>query len=111
MKIYFPWQKKNKSINLSVLETRLDAVLKPVKLRPDFMTELRQSLIGKPKKKLFSLKNVDPKTSWLVFGGVLSSVMIVFSGIRVVIAVLGALGLIQLNKKMEEKSTNKPAMV
>ncbi len=111
MKLRNPWNKKNKSINLTALEARLDAVLQPVKLRQDFIADLRKNLIGKSKKKSFSLGNADPKTSWLIFGGVLSSIMIIFSGVRAVIAILGALGLIQLNKKIEETSNNTPALV
>ncbi|MBT6151977.1 MAG: hypothetical protein HOH75_08300 [Chloroflexi bacterium] len=111
MKFYFPWQKKNKFVNLTELEAKLDAVLQPVKMRQEFISELRQTLMGKTKKQKFSIKNVDPKTSWLIFGGVLSSVMIIFSGIRAVIALLGAIGLIQINKKIEETSNNQQVMV
>ena len=111
MKIRNPWNKKNRSINLSTLEARLDAVLQPVKMRQEFIADLRKNLIGQSEKKRFSMKNVNPKTSWLIFGGVLSSIMIIFSGVRAIIAILGALGLIQLNKKIEETTKNKPAMV
>lgn len=108
MKMKLPWQKKNKYINLSQLEKKLDDVMRPVKLRQEFVENLRNSLVGTPKQAKFALPKLESRSNLLLLGGLLSSLMIIFTGVRAVLALLGALGLIQLNKNIEKTGKHKP---
>lgn len=99
MKINWPWKKEELEVSLRVIEGRLDAVLTPVSPRPEFISSLRGDLVGVPSKKKLPLSPTKIRNGILILGGVMSAMLVVMAGIRAVIALLGAIGIIQQVKK------------
>ena len=107
MKIQMPWKKKKILLerDLQVLEERLQTTLKPIQARTDFLRNLRVQLVGEESKKLLGIPSQKVQEGLLVAGGILSLAVVVFTGIRAVLAVLSALGIMQLKKKVEDTSS------
>jgi hypothetical protein len=114
MKFQFPWRKKSAQSKYDVFEGLLEAALKPVAPRQEFLNVLRQDLVGKKEGLLFG--RISPKTlrmGVLGVGAALSGALIMVAGLRWVLTLLGALGLIQLQRqKHKEQHTfpNQPAL-
>ena len=114
MKFQFPWQRKSAQSKYVKLEGLLEATLKPVAPRQEFLIDLRQELVGKKAAALFG--RISPKTlrmGVLGLGAALSGALLMVAGLRWVVSLLGALGLIQLQrKKNNEQNTlpNQPAL-
>lgn len=93
MKLEWPWKAKKITLekDLYLLEKQLDAVFRPVEPRPEFANSLREQLVGKPKSRKLNLNLQSPKfrTGLLVAGGVVSFFAMVFTGVRVVAALMG----------------------
>lgn len=106
MKIQMPWKKKKILLekDLHVLEERLKTTLKPIQPRPDFLRNLRIQLVGEEKKSVLGIPSQKVQEGLLVAGGILSFAVVVFTGIRAVIAVLSALGIMQIKKKVEDST-------
>ena len=102
------WQlfRKNRERDkFKVLESKLDSVLKPVQPREGFVQDLRNQLVGKSEKQFLGLKVRSPEFALVMAGGVLSSFVLLLTGVRAVLAILGALGIIQqVNKKIEAEA-------
>jgi hypothetical protein len=106
MKLRIPWRMRNKESNFSTLEGLLAASLKTIKPRSEFVQNLRRQLTGEPTRKLFGLPAKSVQTGLLALGAGASILILLFAGIRVVISILSALGLIrQVKKQMEENQT------
>ena len=107
MKIQMPWKKKKILLEreLHVLEKRLASSLKPIEARPEFVRNLRIMVVGEDSKKIIGIPVQRLQEGLLVAGGILSVAVVVFSGIRAVLAILSALGMMQLKQKVED--TNK----
>jgi hypothetical protein len=107
MKIQMPWKKKKILLerDLHVLEKRLASSLKPIEPRPEFVRNLRIKIVGEDLKKIIGIPVQRVQEGLLVAGGILSIAVVVFSGIRAVLAILSALGILQLKRKVED--TNK----
>jgi len=107
MTFEWPWKRQKIMLenDLNALEASLEALLKPVSPRAEFVKNLRVDLLGKPKRKWLSL----PETGWqrgmLLAGGVVSFFAMVFGGIRIVAAILG---MVQANK---DRTAKKPAVL
>jgi hypothetical protein len=106
MKIQLPWKKKRILLerDLRELEKHLSAALTPVEPRPGFVKNLRIKLVGKESRRLLGLEPQKIQQGLLVVGGVLSLFVVVFTGIRAVLTLLSALGLLQLKKQVEDNS-------
>jgi hypothetical protein len=107
MKIQMPWKKKKILLerDLHVLEKRLASSLNPIEPRPAFVKNLRIMLVGADSKKIIGIPVQRVQEGLLVAGGIFSIAVVVFSGIRAVLAILSALGIMQLKRKVED--TNK----
>jgi len=106
MKIQMPWKKKRILLerDLRQLEKHLSSTLTPVEPRPEFIHSLRVKLVGKESRKILNLPPHKIQEGLLIAGGVLSLFVVVFTGIRAVLALLSALGLLQLKKQVEDNS-------
>lgn len=106
MKIQMPWKKKRILLekDLQQLEKHLSSALTPVEPRPEFIQKLRVKLVGKESRKFFGLQPQRIQEGLLIAGGVFSLFVVVFTGIRAVLALLSALGLLQLKKQVEDNS-------
>jgi len=106
MKIQMPWKRKRILLerDLRELEKYLSSTLKPVEPRPEFIQNLRIKLIGKESKRILGLPMQRVQEGLLIAGSVLSLFVVVFTGIRAMLAILSALGLLQLKKQVEDNS-------
>ncbi len=110
MKLQMPWKKKKIILerDLQIIEKRLSSTLKPVEPRPEFLRALRVQVVGKEQRRLLGLPIEKVKEGLLVAGGIFSLGIVVFTGIRAILAILSALGLMQLKKRVEEKPQELP---
>lgn len=99
------------------LEDTLQKTLVPVSPRPEFVNDLYTQLLkAKPRdisleRNLTIQDNQKRKLDYilLAIAGIISGTMIIFAGIRVVIALLGMLGILhQVNKEIKPKPENSP---
>ena len=104
MKYEWPWKRQKITLerDLSVVEKRLAATLKWVEPRPEFLQDLRENLVGQPKRKKISLKIRSWREGLLVAGGVVSIFAMVFNGARIVSTVFGMI-------QKRQKSVKSPA--
>jgi len=114
MKLKLPWIKKLKVDNLLNIESKLDAILQPVEPNPSFLLDLRGQLMGKRKTSLFGLQLPEGRfqTGLLFTGLLMSGVLILVAGVRAVLTILGALGLIQhLSSKEDDSASIQPRSI
>ena len=103
MKIRLPWRKKIEKTAHMNLEDLLDATLRPVSARHEFVTDLRHGLVGAGEGLVFG--RISPKTlrmGVLGIGAALSGALLIFAGLRWVISLLAALGLFQLSRNKKD---------
>ena len=109
MKIRLPWRKKIEKTAIMKQEGLLTATLRPVSARREFVTDLREGLVGDGEEMLFG--RISPKTlrmGILGIGAALSGAFLILAGLRWVVSLLGALGLIQLSRKNKDKQQTIP---
>ncbi len=92
------WQSKSKSSErLMELETLLSAVIKPVTPRPEFIHDLRDSLINHSYPESKPNKKGVLQSFLLVLVGAASTVVVFSVGMRIMAAVVGVLGLLRFS--------------
>ena len=96
MKIQLPWKKNHSADSLEVL---LESTLKPITPSAEFINDLRYRLLGKTEKKILGMEEDTFHLVVLVLGMVASGAVLIFTGIRAIIAILGSLGLLQQYRK------------
>ncbi|MDH5507508.1 MAG: hypothetical protein OEZ02_09835 [Anaerolineae bacterium] len=102
MKIRFPWQKDSVGRKLSSVESFLDKKLTPVKPRTNFVSDLRYQLVGLEQKKAIAIPAKTIQSGLVIAGAALSVFFVLVTGIRALVSLLAALGLIhQVNKQMD----------
>ena len=110
MKFRFPWRKKiNDTANMK-LEGLLKATLLPLTPRHEFVSDIRQGLVGDGEGLIFG--RISPKTlrmGVLGIGAALSGALLIVTGLRWVISLLGALGLLQLSRKKKDANHSLPS--
>jgi hypothetical protein len=100
--ITWPWWPRRKEIpveEVEEIEAKLQENLVPVKPRSAFVSSLKERILTAPEPKLPSM---PPALQYSILGalGLFSSVLIVVTGIRATVTLIGALGLIsQLRKR------------
>ena len=106
MKIQMPWKKKRILLerDLRELEKHLASTLTPVEPRSEFIRNLRVKLVGKESRTILGLPPQKVQEGLLIAGGILSLFVVVFAGIRAILTLLSALGLLQLKKQVEDNS-------
>lgn len=103
---------KNNSVEKkrnSELESLLETYLIPVKPRPEFVTQLRRRLLDstRPRVNFPGEKYLDYGLITLV--SLAGSALVLITGIRTVLTVMSALGIIHLVKSQaEEKQVSSP---
>jgi len=109
MKIRWPWQKKHATLNESALENLLAATLQPVEPRADFVKDLRTQLVGPEERSFLGLPRRSLQNGVLVAGAAFSVLLLLATSVRVVVSVLGAVGLLhQFNRGMKEQAAPSP---
>jgi len=110
MKLQMPWKKKKIILerDMQIIEKRLSSTLKPVEPRPEFLRALRIQVVGKEQKRILGLSAGRVKQGLLVVGGIFSLAVVILTGIRTILAILSALGLMQLKKQVEDTHQEAP---
>lgn len=110
MKFQLPWKKQKIVLehDLQTLENRLSSLLNYVEPRIEFVRGLRTKLIGKPKRRRVRISSEKIQKGVLIVSGVFSLTLIVITGVRVLITILGAIGIIQIKKQVEESAPVQP---
>lgn len=103
MNLRLPWRKSNKSNELSLVEQQLEGLYKPVEARPEFLDGLRQQLVGVRERKWLGLRVPSFEFVLLVIGALASLSLVLVTGIRAVLTLLGTLGVIQASKQVNKK--------
>ena len=95
----WPRRKELTQKEIEEMEAKLQESLVPVTPRPTFVSALKGRLMTAPEPKLPSM---PPALQYTILGGLglISSILIVVTGIRAAVTLIGALGLIsQLRKR------------
>ena len=85
------------------MEVLLASTLTPVLPNPEFIQELRIKLVGESEPKVLGLPQTTFQTLLILTSILASSAILIFTGIRTVIAIFGSLGLFQYGKTLKEK--------
>jgi hypothetical protein len=88
---------------LQELENQVAEVLRPVQLRPAFVQDLQNRLYIE-QTRLSKIKHTQTPSILLVIAAVISGVLLVLTGIRAIVSLIGLFGLIkgfqyEMNKK------------
>jgi Flp pilus assembly protein TadB len=103
MKLQLPWSKSKKMDIVAMLEAKLEATMQPVQARAAYLQELRHELVGRPEKRFLGMRVKSPEFILAIAGSALSVVVILVTGVRAVITLLGAMGIIQqVNKQIKD---------
>jgi hypothetical protein len=92
---------KNSKVDIQSLEARLALLMQPVEPRPEFVSNLKRSLLQQPETSLKETKQGLVQYIFLGAAGVLSGALILVFGIK---AVSGILGSFQNVKKQVEQN-------
>jgi hypothetical protein len=110
MRIQLPWKKKENN-SVDSLEVLLESTLKPIAPDSEFINDLRYRLLGQREKKILGLPEETFHVVLLVLGMLASGAVLILTGIRAIIAILGSLGLLQQYRKtMKDKPVSGPKL-
>ncbi len=99
MKLQLPWNKEENRTT-DALEVLLESTLKPIAPNVEFINDLRYRLLGQTEeKKVLGMPESTFHLVLLVLGMLASGAVLILTGIRAIIAILGSLGLIQQYRK------------
>lgn len=97
-----------KTKELSELESFLTRVYRPVTPRPDFVSGLRAKLVSLPEKNRLTPKVF--KYTVLGIAGVLSSVILIVTGIRATMTIIGTVSLLRQIRNQDRAATVQTAV-
>ncbi|MEW6717502.1 MAG: hypothetical protein AB1345_08365 [Chloroflexota bacterium] len=95
------------------IEQHLGSALHPVKPRPEFVRGLREILVGSApgttrwQIPVISMEGI--KKAVLILVGIASGTLLIINGLRAVVALLAALGLLQQVKKQVKEQSVQPS--
>ncbi len=111
MKIRFPWNKKVNPGSVEGIERLLHSTLTPVSPRSAFVTNLRHKLVDYEARPSLLPDSKKLRYGLLGLAGVVSAALMIFTGIRTIISILSALGLLrEMRRQMEEKRKSTPTL-
>ena len=101
MKFRWPWQKRTEDEELASLDAMLDSTFQPVSPSNDFLTGLRETLIASEQKVLgFSRRTFQQLL--LILGAIASGVLLIFTGMRTILNIIGAFGRLRRSRGEQE---------
>jgi hypothetical protein len=101
----------NRNSEIHKMEAQLQAVLKPVVPRPEFVSDLKRRLTNKPEASVpIKIQEHDIlQYGLLTAAGLLSGTLLLIFGVKAVVSLLNSLGVLQ-NLKPEIGSKPNPPM-
>jgi hypothetical protein len=106
MNINLPWKKQKPDEELTSLEGLLDRTLQPVNARPEFMMSLRGKLVGGVETQTSKINLASVQRALLILGAVVSGFFMILTGIRSILSLIGALGILrQYTQRKKEEQT------
>jgi Flp pilus assembly protein TadB len=108
MKFQWPWRKSKKIDVVSLLESKLEAAMQPVQARKDYLEDLRSKLVNQSEKRFLGMRIKSPEFILAIAGGALSVIVLLVTGARAVIALLGTLGILQQVSKQVNENPPSP---
>jgi len=96
MKWFDRWKNVEVDAEIQSFERELEDAFLPVKPRPEFIVNLRRNLM----RQNFEMdlvptsKNLNLQTGILITGGFLSAFLIVLTGLRGMVSIIGVIGLL-----------------
>ena len=94
MKLFRREPDQNLDQDLKALETQLAATFRWMTPRPEFVSDLRSRLATREIQPVSALLPQKVSSSLLVAGGILGSLLMVITGIRGLISLVGVVGLV-----------------
>jgi hypothetical protein len=104
MKIRWPWQRKKENEDLDSVESLLESLFTPVPVRPAFMEDLRQRLVGKP-GPLAAAGRSTLQLILMIGGGLVGLIVFIFAGFRAIITLITGIRL--MGSKVKETRTER----
>ena len=103
---------KTKSIDLPGIEIMLKTTLKPVTPRSEFVKNLRQRLLD-PDRLAVRIPQINTRHSLILsLAGIAGGTLFLVTGLRAVLSLIGALGVIVLLKRQgQTKGITSPRLV
>lgn len=102
------WFRRPTGKKLAALEQRLDSAFGRVGPSPDFIVRLRKQLVPPPGKRYLGI----PAERWgvgvAVFGVLAASVLLVQSGLRLLLGILAAFGILQQVRQAKPEDNDAP---
>lgn len=104
----FSWRKEIPHGERVEMESALDAIFQPIKPRPQFVNELRRTLINYSMLEDKEPVKINKQDLIVIFASFFSAALLVSIGIRALITFIGAVGVIQYHRRQSER--NQPAV-
>jgi hypothetical protein len=95
---------KGAEIDFPSIETYLGSALRPIQPRATFVSDLRSKLETEALTRRPGLSLLE--FALVVVVGIFSSILLVFTGLRVLVAVLGALSLVRMTNATAHKKSS-----
>ncbi|MEK6222977.1 MAG: hypothetical protein N2D54_12090 [Chloroflexota bacterium] len=111
MKLKLFWKKSKDSNELGILENQLDILFLPVAPQIEFVQGLRNELVGDSKKHKLTLSPSKMRNGLIWVGGVASVFIMVMAGLRAIITLLGAVGIVQQINKQNQSTAEAPLRI
>lgn len=107
-KSIFSWRKKIPNDERLEMEAALDNVFQPIKPRPQFVDDLRRALSNYSMIEDKEHAGINQQDLIVIFTGFLSAALLLSIGIRALITLIGAVGVIQYHRKQIEQNQVTP---
>ena len=101
MKFRWPWQKHNQEDELASLDAMLKSAFQPVTPNSEFLHGLRETLIA-GEQKVLGLSRRSVEQLLLVLGAIASGVLLIITGIRTIINLIGAFGKLRASRGKQD---------
>lgn len=98
-KTLFSWRKEIPNGEREEMEADLDDVFQPIMPRPQFVDGLRRTLKNYSMVEDMDNRMVNQQEIIVLFAGFLSAALLLSIGIRAIITLIGAVGVIQYHRR------------
>lgn len=104
MKFRWPWRRKPDDDQLDSVEDLLESLFTPVPVRPAFLEDLRQRLVGKP-GPLAAAGRSTLQLILMIGGALVGLVVFIFAGFRAIVTLITGIRL--MGSRVQENRANR----